>query len=204
MSALALTMSAAISGQAFAAGSFTSEADFLAAVGGAPLTVESFESSLGRVGDTISYAGSSVTCNGTNYCADFFGETNLLPTLGVNGVRIGAPDTITFSFSAPVKAFGIDVRGLGTTGATNFTGVLSNGAATTFFSSYTGSDDGSLFVGFVDAAGFTSVTFSGTAAGDGIYFDRMQTSAVPEPSELALVFGGLAVVAASARRSRRG
>ena len=55
------------------------------------------------------------------------------------------------------------------------------------------------FFGLIDPAGFTSVTFTGTNHGDGIYFDRLRvsdpsggdTSEAPEPRSYAMVLGGL-------------
>lgn len=201
--ALALAAAAASPAFAFAATSYTSEAAFLAAIGGAPLTVESFESPPGGASPSWTFPTVTVTCNGSVWCPTFSGTSTLLPTLGTTGVYYATPDTLTFSFATPVTAFGIDMRGLGTVGTTTFSGTLSNGATATFFTDYAGDDSTTLFVGFVDAAGFTSVTFSGTRPDDGLYFDRMQITAVPEPGAVGLLLAGLGVTAIAARRRSR-
>lgn len=202
--AAALALAAAAATPAFAATSYTSEAAFLAAVGGAPLTVESFETTPGGTPPSWAFPTVTVTCNGSVWCPTFAGTSTLLPTLGATGVYYSTPDTLTFSFAAPITAFGIDLRGLGTVGGTTFSGALSNGATATFFTDHVGDDSITQFVGIVDAAGFTSVTFSGTAPDDGLYFDRLQVAAVPEPQAIALLLAGLGVTAAAARRRRRG
>lgn len=199
----AIALSAtAVMGNAIAANSFTSEAAFTSALSGASITVESFESAPGGTSTSMIFPNVTVSCSGSTYCPGFFGVSGFTPTDGVQGVFFATPDTITFSFSAPVTAFGIDVSGLGTAGATDFSGSLSNGASATFFSNYFGNNVGSLFVGFVDKSGFSSVTFSGTQGDDGIYFDRMQIAAVPEPESYAMLMAGLGLMGLIARRRK--
>jgi hypothetical protein len=75
----------------------------------------------------------------------------------------------------------------------------------TFFSNYTGPTYGRLFAGVISDSTFTSVTFSGTAAGDGIYFDRMQIAdeAAPEPGGYAPMLVGLGLLGWVGRRSEQ-
>lgn len=191
-------------GSAFATtSSYTNEAAFSAALGATPVTLESFESAPGGSATSLIFPTVDVSCSGSTYCPGFFGVSSLMPTDGSQGVFYATPDTITFTFAAPVNAFGINVGDLGTVGATDFSATLSNGDAATFFTGYSGISYGQLFVGVIDSTPFTSVTFYGTAPDDGIYFDRMQIAAVPEPETYAMLLVGLGLLGAASRRKKQ-
>ena len=119
----------------------------------------------------------------------------------------GGTTTLTFNFSAPIRAFGLDVTGLGTTdgplhmmfddGTAHDVPIIGSGAG------------GLQFVG-VDDAGASirqvSFQFQGVYGGSRDVFgvdDVRFINSVPEPSSLLLgALGGLALL--GARRLRRG
>jgi|CXWL01.1.fsa_nt_gi hypothetical protein len=187
---------------------YTDETTFLTDVGAAPVAVESFESApTGDSTTSLAFPAADLSCDGSTWCSDFFGVSTLMPTEGSQGVYFATPDSITFTFATPITAFAIDVGDLGTRGATDFSATLSNGNEISFFTEYTGSSFGQLFVGVIDDTEFTSITFHGSIADDGIYFDRMQTAmvtlAVPEPETYALLLAGLALLGVSASRRKK-
>jgi hypothetical protein len=123
-------------------------------------------------------------------------------------VRFATPDSATFSFHTAITGFGLDVIGLGTVGATNFFADTGDGPVQ-LLSNYVGTHGGVAFVGLTSTTAFNSVTFSGSAWNDGIYFDRLKfasvtaTSAVPEPSTWAMMIGGFGIVGGALRSARR-
>ncbi|WP_332788828.1 PEPxxWA-CTERM sorting domain-containing protein [Sphingomonas sp. GB1N7] len=179
---------------------YVNEAAFLAAAG-TPLTLESFEATPNVTGAPVVFAGGTVTCTGTNYCSSFSGTRQIgNATNGNVTAYFASPDRITFTFSTAITSFGIDVIDLGTAGATNFS-LTYAGGTTTLFSNYTGG--GTLFAGLVDANGFTSVSFTGTANGDGIDFDRLRygtaVAAVPETATWGMMILGFGMIGAASR-----
>ena len=99
--------------------------------------------------------------------------------------------TITFTFSAPIHAFGGYFTGLQVTGDSLswFDGANQSIAIPVDFN-----NGGAAFVGFTDTAGFTSVTVSavGTNYQDIMGVDDVRFgAAVPEPGSLALLGTGV-------------
>lgn len=195
-----------ITGSAFAAINYADEAAFSTDLGTAAVTLESFESVSGGSGTTsLAFPTAEVSCDGSSWCSNFFGVSTAMPTDGTMGVYFATPDSITFTFATPITAFGIDVGGLGTKGATDFSATLSNGNTITFFTEYTGSSFDQLFIGVIDNTEFTSITFHGTVPDDGIYFDRMQTALaapIPEPHIYAMLLIGLGLLGISMHRKQ--
>ena len=205
---LATTGLVGLSLPAHAATFFTSEAAFNTAA--APFgarTTESYEAAPGAGSTTTSLNYSPITfsCTGSTYCPGFFGRSTLLKTDGSYSVYGATPDSMTFTFSSAITAFATDLIGLGDVGATTFSAMLSNGSSGALFTGLSQPGGTVNFVGIVDAAGFTSVTFTGTQPGDGVFYDRTQyamTAAVPEPETYALMLMGLGVMGYVARRRK--
>lgn len=192
----------------FATTVYTDEATFITDVGAAPVTLESFESApTGDSTTSLAFPTADLSCDGSAWCSSFFGVSSLMPTDDSQGVYFATPDSIIVTFATPITAFAIDVGDLGTRGATDFSATLSNGDEITFLTEYTGSSFGQLFVGVIDDTEFTSITFHGSIADDGIYFDRMQTAmvtlAVPEPETYAMLLVGLGLLGISASRKKQ-
>lgn len=187
---------------------YNDEASFSEALGGTSTVIESFEEPSTDTDMTpLSFPTADIACDGSTWCSDFFGTSPLMPTDGSQGVYFATPDSITFTFSSPITAFAVDIGDLGTRGATDLSVTLSNGNSTTLLTEYTGSSYSQTFIGLIDDVEFTTITFHGTVADDGIYFDRMQTAVVaapvPEPEASAMVITGLAVLGLFAYRRKR-
>jgi hypothetical protein len=148
----------------------------------------------------IATGGTSVTCSGGTFCDSFFGLSfgSGLALSGVNAPFFGTPDVPTFSFAAPLTAFGTFIGGAGDVGAQNLTAGRPDG---TIFGVLTDCVNGSgtfvgntSFFGVTSATSFTSVAFAGTLAGDGVFFDDMRTALaapIPLPAPARLLAGGL-------------
>jgi hypothetical protein len=187
---------------------FTDPALFAAATPG--LVTDDFESSTFD-GTTITFGAGTITCSGGNFCNTFFGnEFGGVPPLALSGTKapfFGTPDTLTFSFLAPITAFGIYIGGAGDVGIQTLTASLSNGDAFTVLDNYTnasGDFDGNTnFFGVSGASPFTSISFTGADIDDGVFFDDMSfqpANAVPIPATPLLVLAGLAALAFVRRR----
>jgi PEP-CTERM motif len=105
-------------------------------------------------------------------------------------------DTITFTFSHPLSAFGIDINTFATVNGSYMATTNTGDIAASFFDPFPAQATGQ-FLGFSDTTPFTSVTFSTTALAGGqpSTLDTLRDQAaipVPEPSSLALLsLGGL-------------
>lgn len=193
---------------AHAASFFTSETVFnTAAAPYGARTTESYESAPGPASTSTSldYAPITFSCTGSTYCPGFFGQSTFYATDGTHSVFGATPDSMTFTFSSAITAFATDLIGLGDVGATTFSALLSNGSSGVLFTDLSQGPGTVNFVGIVDAAGFTSVTFTGTRSGDGVFYDRTQyamSAAVPEPETYALMLMGLGVMGYVARRRK--
>jgi hypothetical protein len=191
-----------LTGAAGAANIYTSEAAFLAAAGGG-LSFESFESPLSVTSTVVNFSGGSFGCSASGYCPGFFGVRTGFASDGVQTVYFATPSSATFTFNSPITAFGVDMIGPGTAGATDITINWVNGSSQ-IYTGITGSGYDVWFSGVIDSTPFISVTFSGTAADDGIDFDRLRfTGAVPEPETYAMLLAGLGLLGFIGRRRRQ-
>jgi hypothetical protein len=186
---------------------YTNQASFNAAATGVPLTSQSFEDAVATSPTAVDFGNVSVNCSGSSYCPGFFGRSSALVTDGNFSVFFASPDTATFTFDSAINAFGIDVIGLGDVGSTNFFLNVGSGPLA-LQQNYSAAESTVTFAGVTSTTAFTSVTFSGSRVGDGIFFDRLRfgTSAipaVPEPATWAMMFVGFGMMGASMRYRRR-
>lgn len=194
------------------------------------VTTESFEGYAAGTGAplAIAFPGTgTATLTGNGAVASVTGTgTNGAGRYAVTGTRYfeatsatsGAP-TFAISFSDPVSAFGFygtDIGDFGSQLSLRFT--LVGGGFSTWTLPYTatngtdtGRDGSLLYAGFVGANAFTRVEFLGTSSDDIFGFDDMTIANVsqvlpptttPEPGTVALVAGGLVVLAGVVRRRR--
>lgn len=210
--ALLLAIPAALgaASNAAAASFFTDEATFLAAAGGG-LATESFETAT-EAGTTVTFPGGTFSCAGTSFCPSFFGVSTFTALDGLQSVYFATPDTATFAFDAPITAFGISIGGAGDVAPITLTLTTSGGASAPVLSDHSSLaslfEEGDVrFGGVIDPLGFTSVTFSGSNSGDGIFFDRMYTgtgtAVIPLPGALPLALGAFAMMAGLGLQRRR-
>ena len=167
--------------------------------------------SFARTGYTVStggIAGATLTVldntyvNGGNQIRNRFGS-------GAGSVVDDAYGDLTFSFAAPVNAFGLDIATIarGFSGASTGTFTLTvNG--TPFAYSYSGSS-GFGFLGITTDTAFTSLTIATSKSNDSL-FDNVRfgstlaaTPAVPEPATWGMMILGFGVVGAAMRRRVR-
>jgi hypothetical protein len=158
------------------------------------------------------------TCNATTYCNSttfpFGGYSDHFNFVQGNFVYYAPPDSATFTFAKPIIAFGVDVYGIGT----GIAGPFGNPEPTPMLFTYA---DGSheyftndvsnwnisvpVFAGALFDKPITSVTVSGEWEGNGMFFTNLRyvTAPVPEPATYAMLAGGLLLLGAAARRTRR-
>jgi hypothetical protein len=192
------------------------EAAFIAAAG--PLTFESFESPISFVSvapgglDNLvdaTFADVDVTCAAPS-CVFAYGS--IFPDDGVSDLLAEGLAGITFTFASPIKAFGIDTIGVGSSGyPTDISFVTADGTSPILSSIYQVFYDGVYFAGLTDTAGFDSLTIYGI---DGVpqvinpaAYDSLRFSAslagVPEPAAWLMMIVGVGGVGAVLRRRRR-
>lgn len=150
---------------------------------------------------SVTFPPVTFSCTGTVNCPGFFGTRNL-GNGGTGSVFYATPDAATFTFATAINAFGIDILGVGTTGATTFEALV-NGQSYTIAANY--SSGAPLFFGLTGVS-FTSVTFTGTSPNDGMDFDDLafnNASVVPEPATWAMLITGFGLTGAVTRRRRQ-
>lgn len=179
---------------------FSDELSFQAALGGQSLNLESFETQFTDA-PTVNFSGFSVTAGGgiPNILSLPGPASGALPTDGdrtIGGIDFGFRGTgFTFEFDSPINAFGIDILGPLDVGPGTLTLSTSNGDSQVLLSGLQPAFE-DFFVGVInDMSTFDSVTITGTATGDGIQLDRLQSGLVaPVPLPAAFWFLGTALL----------
>ena len=191
---------------------YSVEADFVAATGF--ITAESFESFADSGGLTlslISVPGFSIsTAPDLNLGILDATFQEVHATDGTRTAFWGAfasNQNVTFSFDSPITAFGTMITDALDGGLPGAQLLLStNGGDNSVVASGALQTGNEIFFGLVGAAPFTQLTFTVTqmpSTGDGLGFDEVRLTAVPEPSTAGLVLLGLGLSMLAARRCRR-
>ena len=144
---------------------------FQTATSGIFLTSESFDAT--TVGSLPQTTPSGITVSTTGS-----GTITSTPAYGSgNAVGFGTDfggTSITFDFSSPISAFGLDIFDLGTAGATDLT-LTTVGGSQIVFDDFTSSVGNQQFAGVFDPnSPFTSVTLTNTETGDYVELDNLQ------------------------------
>jgi len=161
-------------------------------------------------GETI---GAGQTIGGVSNFAGFtVGGQFLGPNVPYNTTLPSAAGTITFSFTTPVQAFGLYVIDLYNTGGVNpdtlvaYSGQNGTGSVVATLTAISANfqQNDLYWMGLINAGGIGSVVFTNSPTGyqDYVAVDsvRFAGAIAPEPSSLALVFGGLALLALRLRK----
>ena len=216
ISALAAAATLSLSAQA-APTFYNSEAAFMAAAAGIPLTTETFNNYSGSNTKNITNLASGLNISSNADLSDANDDVNCADNGKGKGKGKDKDNGNCISFSTPKKgssqeftfdsgainAFGLFLGDLATTGWSTLMLKTSNGD-TTSYSLNSGRGSDRYYFGLVDlAATFTSVTLTNSAENDLVYIDNVswgKGNVVPEPGILAMLGLGLAGVAVARRR----
>ncbi|MEN8725671.1 MAG: hypothetical protein ABF322_04710 [Lentimonas sp.] len=151
-----------------------------------------------KVGSIITLTDVSITGNDIAFFPNG-NDTNKVDGTGYLRFRVDNSSTLTFTFNAPVTAFGFEVnprvQGVNDVLLVNIDGVDSSIAMPT--------TDTTEFRGLVSTTPFTSVMFSNSGSADDFYgIDNLIAYAVPEPSAYACITGILMFSCVLLRRQR--
>lgn len=169
---------------------------------------------LAGISTTYSTTGSLVGINTAQQGTFAVSPSQFLPsnlTFDPNGNPNGANLTTSFLFSTPLKGFGsffVNVGDVNNSNALTITlqdgpagspriyPINASGDGTGSPLTFAGRNgDATFYFGIKDTTQFDRVTITGTSNQDGLVFDDLSVSAVPEPATYALIGGlGLAVV----------
>jgi hypothetical protein len=180
---------------------YSSRASFYAANPG--VTIEGWDGLSSGTLITVLNGITYTTNDGTALVTNAFLPLSTPNTLGenVNGFFL-ASDTMTFTFSSPITAFGISINTFdastgGYTASDNLGNVIGS-----FFDPFPGFGTGE-FVGYTSTTAFSSVTIS-APGGFAYTLDDLAygggTSTTPEPSSLLLLGSGAVGLAGMIRR----
>ncbi len=198
-----------------AGGYFTEDATPFDTLIGAAAQHQDFSGPYTQTDYSWSWGDVTFTCNAVQWCNNssfaFGGYNDHFNFVEGNFVYYAPPDSATFTFANPIIAFGVDVYGIGG-------GLYSPGGALQPTPMLVTFEDGShefftnhvhnynisvpVFAGILFDRPVSSITVSGEWENNGMFFTNVRyvTAPVPEPSTCAMLFGGLAVMGAIARR----
>jgi len=199
-------------------GYFTENAAPFDALIGAAAQHQDFSGPYTQTDYSWSWGDVTFTCNAVQWCNNssfaFGGYSDRFNFVEGNFVYYAPPDSATFTFAQPIIALGMDVYGIG--GGLYSPGgslqptpmvVTFDDGSHEFFTNYVHNYNISVpvFAGILFDKPVTSITITGEWENNGMFFTNMRyvTAPVPEPSTYAMLFGGLVLVAAVARRQRR-
>jgi hypothetical protein len=214
-------IAAAIAGAAAAASAapyYTEEAAPFDALIGSAAQHQDFSAPFTQTGTTWHWDDVSFTCHAVEWCDDsgyfFGGYSETFNFVEGHFVYYAPPDSATFTFAAPIIAFGVDVYGIGS-GLGSAFGSLQptpmqvgfDGGSHEFFSTYVSNYNISVpvFAGILFDRPVTSVTVWGSWEGNGMFFTNLRYVAapVPEPPAAWLAGAGLALLGGFAARRRK-
>ena len=187
---------------------FTSESAFNAAIGGASLNLESFESTFVDGTPSVTFSGLVVTGDQNLIRVNPVAQaTDGTGTIGIVDFNFNG-NFVTFTFNSPINAFSVDVLNANDFGSGgNLILSNNNGASQTLYSGLFPTNFNSYSALIDNTASFTSVAVNTTLTGDGLQFDRLRfglvnfsPASVPEAETSVLVLVGLGLVGIAVRQ----